>query len=47
MHDLAHAYTLVIVVAIILVALTLLPAAFLPKKPPPAVKRPQTPVPTY
>jgi MFS transporter, DHA2 family, multidrug resistance protein len=44
MHDLAHAYTLVIVVAIILVALTLLPAAFLPKKPPLAAKR-QPPVP--
>jgi hypothetical protein len=34
MHDLSHAYTLVIVVAIVLVALTFLPAAFLPKKPP-------------
>jgi MFS family permease len=46
MHDLSHAYTLVIVVAIILVALTLLPTAFLPKKPPLAAKR-QPPVPTY
>jgi len=45
LHDLAHAYTLVLVVAIILVALTLLPTAFLPKKPPLAVKSP--PVPTY
>jgi EmrB/QacA subfamily drug resistance transporter len=33
MHDLSHAYTLVIVVAIILVALMFLPAAFLPRKP--------------
>ena len=46
MHDLAHAYTLVIVVAIILVALTLLPTAFLPKKPPLAAKR-QPPLPAY
>jgi MFS transporter, DHA2 family, multidrug resistance protein len=46
MHDLAHAYTLVIVVAIILVALTLVPTAFLPKKPPLAAKR-QPPVPAY
>jgi EmrB/QacA subfamily drug resistance transporter len=34
MHDLAHAYALVIVVAIVIVALTLLPVAFLPDKPP-------------
>jgi MFS transporter, DHA2 family, multidrug resistance protein len=46
MHDLSHAYTIVIVVAIVLVALTLLPAAFLPKKPPSAVMR-RTPVPAY
>jgi hypothetical protein len=44
MHDLSHAYTLVIVVAIILVALTLIPVAFLPNKPP--AKRPQ-PIPAY
>ena len=46
MHDLAHAYTLVIVVAIVLVALTLVPTAFLPKKPPLPVRH-QTPVPAY
>jgi len=46
MHDLAHAYLLVIVVAIVVVALTLVPVAFLPNKPPPAGKRP-TPVPAY
>jgi MFS transporter, DHA2 family, multidrug resistance protein len=46
MHDLTHAYTLVILVAIIIVALTVVPVAFLPNKPPSAVKR-QTPVPTY
>ena len=40
MHDLTHAYTLVIVVAVILVALTLLPTALLPKRPPVATKRP-------
>jgi MFS transporter, DHA2 family, multidrug resistance protein len=39
MHDLSHAYATVIVVAIIFVALTLLPAAFLPKKPPSEVMR--------
>src|SRR5581483_9572848 len=33
MHDLAHAYTSVIVVAIVVVTLTLLPVAFLPDKP--------------
>ena len=36
MHDLSHAYTLVLVVAIVVVALTLVPVAFLPNKPPPA-----------
>jgi MFS transporter, DHA2 family, multidrug resistance protein len=40
MQDLSHAYTLVIVVAIILVALTFLPTAFLPNKPPLATKPP-------
>ncbi len=39
-HDLAHAYTLVMVVAIVLITLTFLPAALLPKKPP-------LPVPTH
>ncbi|WP_219067913.1 DHA2 family efflux MFS transporter permease subunit [Candidatus Mycobacterium methanotrophicum] len=39
MHDLSHAYMLVVVVAVILVALTLLPTALLPKKPPLAAKR--------
>ncbi|MGB8790766.1 MAG: MFS transporter, partial [Mycobacterium sp.] len=34
MHDLTHAYTLVIGVAIVVVALTLAPVAFLPNKPP-------------
>jgi MFS transporter, DHA2 family, multidrug resistance protein len=43
MHDLTHAYTLVIVVAIVVVALTLLPVAFLPDKPPQAAKRQATP----
>ncbi|KAA1249561.1 DHA2 family efflux MFS transporter permease subunit [Mycobacterium simiae] len=33
MHDLAHAYAVVFVVAVALVALTLVPVAFLPKKP--------------
>jgi len=46
MHDLAHAYLLVIVVAVAVVALTLVPVAFLPNKPPPAAKR-QTPVPVF
>jgi EmrB/QacA subfamily drug resistance transporter len=46
MHDLSHAYAIVIVVAIVLVALTFLPVAFLPKKPPSAVVR-QTPLPAY
>jgi hypothetical protein len=32
MHDLSHAYTVVLMVAIILVALMFLPAAFLPRK---------------
>jgi MFS transporter, DHA2 family, multidrug resistance protein len=36
MHDLSHAYTFVLVVAIVVVALTLIPVAFLPNKPPPA-----------
>jgi hypothetical protein len=44
MHDLSHAYTVVIVVAIILVALMFLPAAFLPRKPVFTVAA-QTPVP--
>jgi DHA2 family multidrug resistance protein len=44
MHDLTHAYTLVIVVSIVVVALALVPVAFLPNKPPSAAKR-QTPVP--
>jgi MFS transporter, DHA2 family, multidrug resistance protein len=46
MHDLSHAYTIVIMVAIVFIALTLVPTAFLPKKPPSRVVR-QTPVPTY
>lgn len=33
LHDLSHAYTSVFVVAVILVAFTIIPAAFLPKKP--------------
>ena len=45
MHDLSHAYTLVIVVAVVVVASTLVPVSLLPNKPP-AVKRP-TPVPAY
>ncbi|MGO9510384.1 MAG: DHA2 family efflux MFS transporter permease subunit [Mycobacterium sp.] len=32
-HDLSHAYTTVFVIAVALVALTIIPAAFLPKKP--------------
>jgi len=32
-HDLSHAYTTVFVIAVALVAFTILPAAFLPKKP--------------
>ena len=36
MNDLSHAYTLVLVVAIVVVALTLVPVAFLPNKPPAA-----------
>jgi MFS transporter, DHA2 family, multidrug resistance protein len=35
MHDIAHAYTLVLVVAIVIVALALAPVAFLPDRPPP------------
>ncbi|MBV8860952.1 MAG: DHA2 family efflux MFS transporter permease subunit [Mycobacterium sp.] len=46
MHDLTHAYTLVIVVSIVVVALALAPVAFLPKRPPSAGKR-ETPVPVY
>jgi EmrB/QacA subfamily drug resistance transporter len=42
MHDLSQAYTIVIVVAIIFVALALLPAAFLPRRPTSGVVR-QTP----
>ena len=44
MHDLTHAYTLVIAVAVVIVALTLVPVAFLPNKPP---AKGQPPVPTY
>jgi EmrB/QacA subfamily drug resistance transporter len=33
LHDLSHAYTLVFVIAVVLVALTIIPASFLPKKP--------------
>jgi hypothetical protein len=33
LHDLSHAYTTVFVIAVVLVALTLIPASFLPKKP--------------
>jgi MFS transporter, DHA2 family, multidrug resistance protein len=44
MHDLTHAYTLVIAVAIVVVALALAPVAFLPNRPP--TKR-QTPAPIY
>jgi hypothetical protein len=32
-HDLSHAYATVFVVAVVLIALTFIPAAFLPKKP--------------
>jgi hypothetical protein len=39
MHDLSHAYTIVIMVASIVIALTVLPVAFLPKKPPSKVVR--------
>jgi MFS transporter, DHA2 family, multidrug resistance protein len=34
-HDLSHAYAVVFVVAVCLVALTYIPASFLPKKPAP------------
>jgi MFS transporter, DHA2 family, multidrug resistance protein len=44
MHDLSHAYTVVIMVAIILVALMFLPAALLPRKPVFTIAA-QTPVP--
>lgn len=33
LHDLSHAYTLVFVIALVLVAATVIPASFLPKKP--------------
>ncbi|HEY0227346.1 MAG TPA: DHA2 family efflux MFS transporter permease subunit, partial [Mycobacterium sp.] len=33
LHDLSHAYTLVFVIGLALVAITLIPASFLPKKP--------------
>jgi EmrB/QacA subfamily drug resistance transporter len=33
LHDLSHAYTTVFVVAVLLVAFTIIPASFLPKKP--------------
>ncbi len=33
LHDLSHAYTAVFVVAVVLVVSTIIPAAFLPKKP--------------
>jgi EmrB/QacA subfamily drug resistance transporter len=38
-HDLSHAYTTVFVIAVMLVALTLIPASFLPKKP--AIQTPE------
>jgi EmrB/QacA subfamily drug resistance transporter len=44
LHDLSHAYTLVLVIAVALVATTLIPASFLPKTP--ASPRPEQPVPT-
>jgi DHA2 family multidrug resistance protein len=45
MHDLTHAYTLVLVVSIVVVALTLIPVAFLSNKPPPPSRR-EIPLPT-
>jgi DHA2 family multidrug resistance protein len=42
MHDLTHAYTLVIGVAMVVVALALVPVAFLPNKPP-AKSQPHVP----
>ena len=36
MHDLTHSYTAVLLASIVVVAVTLLPVAFLPNKPPPA-----------
>lgn len=33
LHDLSHAYTVVFVIAVVLVACTLIPASFLPKTP--------------
>jgi MFS transporter, DHA2 family, multidrug resistance protein len=44
MHDLTHAYTLVLGMAIVIVALALAPVAFLPNKPPP---KGQPHVPTF
>jgi MFS transporter, DHA2 family, multidrug resistance protein len=44
MHDLTHAYTLVLAVAIVVIALALAPVAFLPNKPPP---KGQPHVPTF
>src|SRR5271156_662657 len=44
MHDLTHAYTLVIGVAMVVVALALVPVAFLPNKPP---AKSQRHVPTF
>jgi hypothetical protein len=44
-HDLSHAYAVVIVVAVCLVALTYIPASFLLKKPAPTPSgEPITPV---
>ena len=44
-HDLSHAYAVVFVVAVCLVALTYIPASFLPKKPAPTPSgEPITPV---
>jgi EmrB/QacA subfamily drug resistance transporter len=34
LHDLSHAYTMVFVIAVAVVAFTVIPASFLPKKPP-------------
>ncbi|OBK14893.1 DHA2 family efflux MFS transporter permease subunit [Mycobacterium asiaticum] len=34
LHDLSHAYTLILAIAVVVVAATLIPAAFLPKTPP-------------
>ena len=43
LHDLSHAYTTVLILAIVLVAFTIIPAAFLPRKP--AQPVPDEPVP--